>query len=54
MLVLSRKTLQRIQIGGDITIIVTEIKPNCVRLAIEAPRGVSIVRGELPPKTLTR
>lgn len=47
MLVLSRKTEQRIQVGDDITIIVKDIRPNSVRIGIEAPQGVNIVRSEL-------
>ena len=47
MLVLSRKTDERIRIGNDITIVVTQIKGNRVTLGIEAPDGVHILRGEL-------
>ena len=47
MLVLSRKTNERIRIGNDITIVVSQIKGNRVTLAIEAPDGVRILRGEL-------
>ena len=47
MPVLSRKTDERIRIGDDITIVVSQIKGNRVTLAIEAPDGVRILRGEL-------
>lgn len=47
MLVLSRKTPQQIQIGENITITVLEVKGRYVRLGVDAPRDVKIVRGEL-------
>ncbi len=48
MLVLSRKLNQEIKIGDNVTITVLKVKGNTVRLGIEAPRNVRIVRGELP------
>lgn len=54
MLVLSRKLNQEIQIGDNIKITVLKIKGNTVRLGIEAPRDVHIVRGELEPKQHAR
>lgn len=47
MLVLSRKTGERILIGGDIAITVVRIGPRSVRIGIEAPPHVDIVREEL-------
>lgn len=47
MLILSRKAEQRIQIGEDIVLTVCEIRGETVRLGIEAPRDVRIVRDEL-------
>jgi carbon storage regulator len=47
MLVLSRKLSQEILIGSDITITVVRIEGNHVRLGIEAPPGVSVLRDEL-------
>ena len=47
MLVLSRKLSQQILIGSDITITVVRIEGNHIRLRIEAPTGVSILREEL-------
>ena len=47
MLALTRRRLETIQIGPDITIQVIEIKPDKVRIAIEAPRDVKILRGEV-------
>jgi len=47
MLVLSRKPGERILIGDDIAITVVRIGPNTVRIGIEAPRTMNIVRDEL-------
>ena len=47
MLVLSRKQKQSIRIGDDIQITVVQVKGNRVRLAIEAPRHVSVHRDEV-------
>jgi carbon storage regulator len=47
MLVLSRKVSQQILIGPDILVTVVRIEGNHVRLGIEAPPGVSILRDEL-------
>lgn len=47
MLVLSRKTGERIMIGDKITLTVVRIGPNNVRIGIEAPRDLNIVREEL-------
>lgn len=47
MLVLTRKLQETIKIGEDVTIHVLRVKGNTVRLGIEAPRQVRIVRGEL-------
>jgi carbon storage regulator len=46
MLVLARKVGQVIKIG-DIELIVVRIGPNTVRLGINAPAGIKIVRQEL-------
>ncbi len=47
MLVLSRKSGERILIGDDVTITIVRIGPNTVRLGIDAPRSMNIVREEL-------
>lgn len=47
MLVLSRKPGERIFIGNDVTVTVVRIGPNTVRLGIEAPESLNIVREEL-------
>jgi carbon storage regulator CsrA len=50
MLVLTRKQQEQIQIGDNVTITILKIKGRAVRLGIEAPRQVKVVRGELPPQ----
>jgi carbon storage regulator len=47
MLVLSRKTSERILIGDEIAITIVRIGPNSVRVGIEAPKSMNIVREEL-------
>jgi carbon storage regulator len=47
MLVLSRKPLQSIMIGPDIKITIVKVERNQVRIGIEAPRDVTILRDEL-------
>ncbi|NIL98811.1 MAG: carbon storage regulator [Planctomycetales bacterium] len=47
MLVLSRKRNQAIQVGEDIVITVVSIQGNRVKLGIQAPQHVSVVRQEL-------
>ena len=47
MLVLSRKSGERILIGDDVSITVVRIGPNSVRIGIEAPKSMNIVREEL-------
>jgi carbon storage regulator CsrA len=48
MLVLSRKTRQQIQIGDNVVVTILLVKGNTVRVGIEAPRNVRVVRSELP------
>ncbi len=47
MLILARRTGQKIVIGGDIEITVTEVRGDHVRLGITAPRGLAVYRKEL-------
>lgn len=49
MLILSRKWREKLLIGDDITVQVTHIGPNSVKLAITAPKGVLVLREELKP-----
>jgi carbon storage regulator CsrA len=47
MLVLTRKVGEVIHIGKDITICVVEIRGSNVRIGVEAPRDLLVLRGEL-------
>ena len=47
MLVLSRKAGERILIGDQISVTVVRIAPGVVRIGIEAPDNLPIVREEL-------
>lgn len=47
MLVLSRKSGEKIVIGKDIVISVIEVRGDKIRLGIEAPRDVRVMRSEL-------
>jgi carbon storage regulator len=47
MLVLSRKPGEKVVIGNGITVTVVEVNGNRVRVGIEAPDQVRILRSEL-------
>ena len=47
MLVLSRKTGQSIQIDDNIFVTVSEVRGGRVRLSIDAPKSIRIVRKEV-------
>jgi carbon storage regulator len=47
MLVLTRKAGEKIRIGPEITLTLLEIQGNRVRIGIEAPDHVTVLRGEL-------
>lgn len=47
MLVLSRKAGERILIGDEIAVTIVRIGPGNVRIGIEAPSGMSVMREEL-------
>ncbi len=50
MLVLSRKKDEKIHIGDNIVITVVDIGGKAVKIGIEAPRAVSVMRGEILDK----
>ena len=47
MLVLSRKPGEKLFIDGNIVVTILEVKGNRVRIGIEAPDGIRVLRGEL-------
>jgi carbon storage regulator len=49
MLVLTRKLMERLFIGDDICVTVVRLEGGQVRLGIDAPREISVVRAELVP-----
>lgn len=50
---LSRKPGERILVGDDVVITVVRIGPNTVRLGIDAPGCLNIVREELVEKEVS-
>jgi len=52
MLVLTRKLGEKIAIGNDIMVVVTEIRGKHVKLGVVAPKEVSIYREEILTRTI--
>jgi len=50
MLVLSRRENERIKLGENIVVTVIRVNGDRVRLGIDAPRDVLILRDELEPR----
>ena len=50
MLVLSRRESERIRLGKSIVVTVVRVSGDKVRLGIEAPRDVLVLRDELEPR----
>jgi len=47
MLILSRKTNQKIRVGDSIEITVIEVRGDQVKIGVEAPRTVKVFREEI-------
>ncbi len=47
MLVLSRKPTERIEIGDNVVVTVLEIRGSKVRIGIDAPKEIHVLRSEL-------
>ena len=47
MLVLTRKLMEKLYIGDDVCVTVVRLEGGQVRLGIDAPREVAVVRAEL-------
>ena len=54
MLVLSRKSSEGLVIDNEIRIHVLKIKGKTIRLGIEAPPNVAVLRAELDPRRVCR
>ena len=52
MLVLSRRERERIKLGDSIVVTVVRVSGDKVRLGIEAPPHILVLRDELEPRTL--
>jgi carbon storage regulator len=50
MLVLTRKLMEKLFIGDNICVTVVRLEGGQVRLGIDAPRDVAVVRAELVPE----
>jgi carbon storage regulator len=50
MLVLTRRLMEKLYIGGDICVTVVRLEGGQVRLGIDAPKHVPVVRAELLPR----
>ncbi|MEX0679260.1 MAG: carbon storage regulator [Pirellulales bacterium] len=53
MLVLSRRERERIKLGDSIVVTVVRVTGDKVRLGIEAPPHILVLRDELSPRTLS-
>ena len=54
MLVMERKAGERIMLGDDIVITIVEVRPNGkVKVGVDAPKDLSVLREELLPKSST-
>ena len=47
MLILSRKTNEKIMIGDDISVSIIEIRGDQVRIGVDAPKSVKVFRQEV-------
>jgi len=52
MLVLSRKQNERIRVGESVVVTIVRVSGDKVRIGIEAPPNVRVLRDELEPETL--
>ena len=54
MLVLSRKVGEKLIIGGNIEVTISRIEGNRTTLCVDAPREISVRRGELKEKEVSQ
>ena len=53
MLVLSRKESEKIRLGEDVVLTIVRVSGDRVRLGIQAPSDMLILREELDPENIT-
>jgi carbon storage regulator len=53
MLVLSRRERERIKLGDSIVVTIVRVSGDRVRIGIEAPPDVLVLRDELEPRVLS-
>jgi carbon storage regulator len=54
VLILTRRPTQSVKIGCDITVTILEIRGRQVRIGVNAPRGITVLREEIVDKARTR
>ena len=54
MLVLSRKSMERIQIGDSFVVTVLQIRGDRIRIGIDAPQEIRVIRAQLHDGTSER
>jgi carbon storage regulator len=54
MLILTRRPTQTVTIGNDITVTVLEIRGRQVRIGVDAPRDIAVLREEIVEKAMAR
>jgi carbon storage regulator len=50
MLILTRRPTETVRIGNDVTVTILEIRGSQVRIGVNAPRDVAVLREELVEK----
>jgi carbon storage regulator len=54
VLILTRRRTQAVTIGSDITVTILEIRGRHVRIGVNAPRDIPVLREEIVEKARTR
>ena len=54
MLILTRRPTQTLVIGSEVTVTVLEIRGNRVRIGVNAPRDIAVLRVEREEKARSR
>jgi carbon storage regulator len=54
VLILTRRPTQTVTIGCDITVTILEIRGRQVRIGVNAPRGITVLREEIVEKVRAR